>query len=103
MREDLQDYDSVNAKDPDIPDDIEEDSSLTHIYLGAAQKPLTLNELHIAHGKDDAMANITAKKLADFFKYNLPADHHPPHSKKITILNEQVGLTLFVLIREHAY
>ncbi|KZP28161.1 hypothetical protein FIBSPDRAFT_729690, partial [Athelia psychrophila] len=94
MREDLQDYDAMNSPDPDIPDDIEDDSSTTHVHLGAAQKPQTLTQLSIVHAKDDAFTKITIRKLGRFFESNLPVDHLPRSSNKIAIVDEKVNLGL---------
>ncbi|KZP13413.1 hypothetical protein FIBSPDRAFT_913092 [Athelia psychrophila] len=90
MREDLQDYDAMNLPDPDMPDDFEDDSSTTHVHLGAAQKPQTLTQLSIVHAKDDAFAKITVRKLGRFFESNLPVDHLPRSSNKIAIVDEKI-------------
>lgn len=103
MREDLQDYDAMNSPDPDIPDDIEDDSSTTHVHLGAAQKPQTLTQLSIVHAEDDAFTRITVRKLGRFFESNLPAAHLPRESNKVAIVDEKVNLGLFVLIFLYIY
>lgn len=89
LREELQAFDDMNFKDPNIPDDIPDDSSLPHIYLGAAQRPLTLKKLKTVYAKDEAICKITASMITNFFQDHL-RENRP--STPIQIVGEKVSL-----------
>ena len=90
MREELQHYDDLQ-KNPDLAENVEEDTSLEHTRLGTVQKAITLAEFQAMYEKDPALSNITANKLKAWLRSRLEADHLPSHQLPIEIHNNMVG------------
>ncbi|KAF7969796.1 hypothetical protein HWV62_25973 [Athelia sp. TMB] len=90
MKEDLANYDASDPKNFDIPDDVEEDALLVHVYLGAAQKEVTFGDLRAMCKDDVAMSSITATKVLSFLKNRAPDDCHPAagSSDKVALLDK---------------
>ena len=77
MREDLENYNASKLENLDIPDDVEDDALLIHVYLGTAQKEMTLGDLRAMYKNDVAMSNITAAKVLSFLKSCVHDECHP--------------------------
>lgn len=90
-REELQHFDDLH-KNPDLAEDIEEDGSLKHTRIGAAQKAMTLADLQTAHQNDPAFAKIRADKLQAWLQAHLPREDLPSDQKPIEIRNDMVCL-----------